>query len=389
MARNCENPFSTSNSKPTVDTMIKKPNTILVLSAGSLVGFNIVQAIGNRRESLSLMATNSKSTEPSLSLFDEVHLVPQTTTDEVQFIHIVENWLDSTNIKLVIPCRDDDVVALAKLYNKRPDLGDRLLVGSFHIASAMLDKWESWILSSEHELPFVATMLPTDHATIDEFAQHWGFPFIAKPRNGFASHGVSIIMNHKQLTALVGRTDLVVQHYLGDKEEVFRFISKSDMSGIPLFYTFEEDKTSIQVMISPDGIPTAVFATINTMKNGISTSVVKDDSTDSLELGHTCGQILGRLGWRGPLNIQCQRRADGELAIYEFNGRFTGATAARTLLGFDEVGMALELFANQKIEMAPINDSMKVIRQPYSVPINNDIAFILNQSGYWKKGPSA
>jgi hypothetical protein len=32
----------------------------------------------------------------------------------------------------------------------------------------------------------------------------------------------------------------------------------------------------------------------------------------------------------------------GELKAYEFNGRFTGATAARYFLGYDEIGFALE-----------------------------------------------
>ena len=55
-----------------------------------------------------------------------------------------------------------------------------------------------------------------------------------------------------------------------------------------------------------------------------------------------CAQAFAGAGWRGPLNIQCQQDTQGTPLIHEFNGRFTGATVDRWLLGFDEVGAAIE-----------------------------------------------
>jgi hypothetical protein len=59
--------------------------------------------------------------------------------------------------------------------------------------------------------------------------------------------------------------------------------------------------------------------------------------------------VFADAGWRGPLNIQCQRAPDGEILIHEFNGRFTGATLTRWLLGFDEVGATIEQFTGRPI----------------------------------------
>jgi carbamoyl-phosphate synthase large subunit len=72
--------------------------------------------------------------------------------------------------------------------------------------------------------------------------------------------------------------------------------------------------------------------------------VEADRDPVALDTGHRCAQTFSAAGWRGPLNIQCQRDADGVLLIHEFNGRFTGATVDRWLLGFDEVGAAIETF---------------------------------------------
>jgi hypothetical protein len=44
---------------------------------------------------------------------------------------------------------------------------------------------------------------------------------------------------------------------------------------------------------------------------------------------------------------------EGDYAIYEYNGRYTGATGARQLLGYDEVGMGLEHFGGIRLPESP------------------------------------
>ena len=61
-------------------------------------------------------------------------------------------------------------------------------------------------------------------------------------------------------------------------------------------------------------------------------------------MGRRIAEAFAAEGWRGPLNIQCQRAGDGRLLVHEFNGRFTGATSDRWMLGFDEVGETIELY---------------------------------------------
>ena len=65
---------------------------------------------------------------------------------------------------------------------------------------------------------------------------------------------------------------------------------------------------------------------------------------ETLALGRRCGDIFAKLGWRGPLNIQCQLDRHGRVTIHEFNGRFGALAAERWLLGYDEVAHGIELF---------------------------------------------
>jgi carbamoyl-phosphate synthase large subunit len=83
--------------------------------------------------------------------------------------------------------------------------------------------------------------------------------------------------------------------------------------------------------------------------------VEPDPDPEARAIGVKSAEAFSAAGWRGPLNIQCQRSAEGELLIHEFNGRFTGATAERWLLGYDEVGAAIARFTGVELpcERAP------------------------------------
>ena len=97
--------------------------------------------------------------------------------------------------------------------------------------------------------------------------------------------------------------------------------------------------------------------------------VAVDDDPVSIDVGMRCAHAFAAAGWRGPLNIQCLMSARGELRIHEFSGRFTGGSMDRWLLGFDEVGKAIEAFVGQALpfDRAPAHGSrrgLRVARRP-------------------------
>ena len=129
--------------------------------------------------------------------------------------------------------------------------------------------------------------------------------------------------------------------------------------GLPLLSTLEDIKLSIQATIAPHEAIAQLFATANAMRFGRSERVNVIQDVDVLTAGWDWAAVFAQAGWRGPLNIQGHRDADGAITIYEYNGRFTGATAARNLLGFDEVGRVLRDwlgFVPPAVEIAPARE---------------------------------
>ena len=322
---------------------------LLVLSVGTQVGQNVLTTLARRRGDLELIATSSVTREPAIFDADAVYLVPQTAADPEAFERRLLEIVARENVDLLIPCRDDDVMFLATLRDKRPDLASRLLCGCAGAALVISDKWLSAEFCAQKGLPFAPSIAKGTAIERAEFARQHGFPLIAKPRRGYASQDVYLISNDAQFERVLVRDDWIVQKFLGDPRSVAEFLEGIETRGIPLYHTFQGLKTSIQALIAPDGSVAHVICTRNHSKMRRSKWVEVDHDSLPLQIGTLCAQEFAAAGWRGPLNIQCQRDAGGELCIHEFHGRFTGATVDRWLLGFDEVGAAIECFTGVRV----------------------------------------
>jgi carbamoyl-phosphate synthase large subunit len=326
---------------------------LLLLSGGCQVGRNVLATLAGRRAGLELHATSSVVDEPALFDFDAVYRVPVTAADPAGFETRLLAILAGEAIDLVIPCRDDDVVFLAGLRDRRPELAPRLLCGSSEAALAISDKWLGYSFCRRHGLPFVETLCRASAGDREAFIRAGGLPCIAKPRRGFASRDVRLLWTAAQLEAALADPQCVVQRFIGEPGVVAGYLDRIQEQGLPLTHTFKTWKHSIQVLVGPEGGTVHVIATRNRLDMPRAKEVTADPEPASRELGERCAAAFSAAGWRGPLNIQCQKAPDGALAIHEFNGRFTGATAVRWRLGFDEVGAAIAAFTGRPVDAAP------------------------------------
>jgi carbamoyl-phosphate synthase large subunit len=362
----------------------RKPR-VLLLAGGSFVGQNVLECLADRRDSLCLLTTNSLAEEPILFDFDAVYLTPAIRADPDAFEKRFAEVLAHCRPDLVIPCRDDDVRFMAAALDVDPSNKGRFLCGQSSLALAMLDKFESWRLSNSLGLPFAPTLDGQgDSVALARFATEHGFPLIVKPRSGYASQGVRLVLDDAQLRNACAHPDVVIQKYIGDAQTVHAFALDTAHNGLPLFHSLEETNLSLQAAIGPDGSIAAVFAGGNVMRMGRSRTVhaVVDAQID--RLARQWVGLFAGAGWRGPLNIQCKRRRDGEVTIHEFNGRFTGATAARRLLGFDEVGLALRDWLGVDLLDRPLPPAREVIRYPASRAAESSKIDRLRHDGYWE-----
>jgi hypothetical protein len=357
---------------------------ILLLSGANGVGRSVLACLVGRRESIRVAATSSTPIGPALFDFDAAYLAPETRRFPDRHAARFGEVLAHFEPDLVIPCRDDDVVFLAEQLHRAPAMAPRFLCGSAAIAAAMFDKLESARFSALHGLPFAPTLATGgDFDAARRFAAAHRLPLVCKPRRGFASQGVRLVIDERQLEQACAQPDHVLQKYLGDAEASHRLLDDIARRGVPLFHSLEESKLSIQAGIAPDGRVTQVFAFENLMRLGRSEGVRVVDDARLVAAGRRWAEAFAGAGWRGPLNMQGHRGSDEGTVIFEYNGRFTGSTVARLLLGFDEVGATLRDWLGISLPPAAAAPACEATATLNWRALDREMAARLQRNGYW------
>ena len=358
---------------------------VLITSAGSLVSVNILTALQDRRDGLYLIGLNSVANAAVFD-FDKVYLTCKSALPPSLYADELLQIIKTESPDIIIPSRDIDTCILANLKSKIKN--STILVGEPTLALKIEDKWESYLFARKEEIPFAETLIcknsAFDKAKI--FANNNKYPLIAKPIKGFASNKVSIINNEFQLKKALNDNELLLQEYLGDKTTILKFEQDLISNGIPLFYSFEEKKLSIQFFFNGKKDKVPCFVTEHVMINGVSAAVKMINQKPFEKLIASYEQCFLRNNWFGPLNIQLQKCSKtGQYKAYEFNGRFTGATAARYYLGFDELGYA---FASARINLVKcnsFNSQDEVKKQPFVSNIPTEQKKALIKNSVWER----
>ena len=261
-----------------------------------------------------------------------------------------------------------------------------LLTGSAPAARIMNDKVETARFAGRHGLPFAPTA-ENAHEALCLAAAH-GLPLIGKPRSGYGGRGVMVLRSAAEIErAFESCFDLIAQAFLDPPPNIDVLVAPFE-AGLPFFFSFPEDSQhTVQVLVRPDGEISNPFGCLNKQVGGQSLQNKRCDDPELLKVGRAYARAAAAEGWRGPLNVQLKRTSEGRLAAYELNGRFGGATAARTCMGFDEVGDAVRQFlpgaAFPSVSASGCDVVQKHLR---SYPLPCEGVTGLRTSGKWSRG---
>jgi len=327
---------------------------LLLLSVGSLIGQNQLDALEGRRQYVYVAGANSGAANPRVFRCDASYLTPPTD-DAPAFRARLREIIASEQPDLIFAGRDHDVPFLCELREAEPALARRLPCGPRWLAEVIQDKWQSHLFCQRHHLPFADTLLTgpeTEAAAARAFLTQHGLPLIAKPRFGYGTHGTRILLEESQFIHALRQTDFVIQPYLAPppklREQFFDLAN-----GWPFFFTLVDDgQFAGQAIIGPDGqLAGDVWGHCCTMINGKAEKSVLVADPAFPEIMRQFAHVFAAEGWRGPLNLQCRKVAEGQYVGFELSGRMTGTTSSRRLFGYDEIGLLARAYAGMELPL--------------------------------------
>lgn len=243
---------------------------------------------------------------------------------------LIEKCLEY-KIDLIIPGLDDEALLLSENLPKLHAVGLKVVVSEPALLKLVRDKERMTEVLSPITDIFVNSYRP---ANIKE-AINLGkakYPLIAKPRSGFASRSVEIILNENDLGKIT-EAHIIQDLAIPSQEDPFR---ETYLAQLEKHINPQICEISIQLVTDKNGEMMGKMASYNKLHNGVPIEIIPYDSDYLWYEIDKLIPALKKIGHRGPLNIQGRLTDDG-LKLFEMNARFTGITGLRAIMGFNEV----------------------------------------------------
>ena len=358
---------------------------LLILSVGSLVGTNILDAIEAFRPGLRVVGINSEAQAPNNFRCDRVFLAPPARDAEAYW-QCVEQVLQREHPDVVLAGRDDDIALMAAWRERHACWANCFAVGALSLSLPMTDKLVGHDWAVAHDLPFVPTVAANDQGAREQCAA-WlaeiDCALIAKPRAGNGSRGVRLLLDERALAATLGDADLIIQPYLSDIAP-YRALQQQSTLGLPLFWTPTLTLYVAQTVIGPDGSVLGRFDMEATHVAGRCERARVFDDPRFREIGDRYAASLAVGGWRGPVHVQVVHHPKLGFQGIEFCGRVAGGMMPRLLLGFDEMALTLSAWTGKAFERrSPLPTSTVVLRVTHDVGLDAGDLAILQEHGTW------
>ncbi len=323
---------------------------ILVLGMGSNVSQGIVKVLRTIEMPLHIIGACISKASVGLYMCDEALLMPKAADKE--FIPWYIETCRGKNIDMTFTGVEENIDALVR----NRDVIERSCQTKFaypanEVWKIGLDKYRTCQWLKDNGIPYPAFALASDDKDLSELVVKVGFPLIAKPRRGKSSSGIITAYSLKDLMGIIGDEEYVIQECVGNAESEY----------------------TIGCYFSRDGKLQSIITLHRYLKNGGTSmaEIVNDERINEI-----IGQISEKLQTTGPLNIQMRKRADGTPVCFEWNVRYSGATAIRNHFGFKDVEAAIKEY----VLSDEINGCFHVAYSGVAIRLEDEV--YLNQTGF-------
>jgi carbamoyl-phosphate synthase large subunit len=332
------------------------PYNIAVTAVGGGVGQSVLRAL--RLSSLPIRTIGFDANPWSAGLYtcSKGYSIPHSS--DPSFIDQLLEKLLKEKVKVVILGSDPEVVAVSRARQRFLASGIFPVTGSAEAVRLCRDKLAGYRFFEEHGIPFARTVSAGEASAL---ADEVGFPLIVKPVGGSASRGITIAFNKAQLEQQIKDETKIVQEYLIPESwrKKRHELTRQDVyeDGVLL----QKDEISIQLVYDHEANLLGKFTSCNVLKDGVPMLIDPMTVPQAEEIALKMASLLAEKGLVGPCNLQCKITELGPI-FFEMNPRFTGITAVRAAMGFNEVEAILR--------RALLNEPLEEVKKRLKVPDN-------------------
>jgi carbamoylphosphate synthase large subunit len=337
----------------------KKLDCIAITAVGGGVGQSVLRAL--RLSSLPIRTIGFDVNPWSAGLYtcDKGYTIPHSR--QPNFIERLLEILCQERVSVLIPGSDPEVRVISRNRQRFISSGIFPVIGSAEAIHLCLDKLAGYRFFSNQGLPFAMTAPASEAFAL---AKEVGFPLIVKPIDGSASRGVTIAFDKEQLKRQLDNTNNVAQEYLVPQSWRKKRHELTQQDVYDGFVILQTDEISVHILYDHQGNLLGKFTSCNVLRDGVPMLIDPMTVHQVEEAEDTASKMVSLLvekGFVGLCNIQGKLTELGPV-FFEMNPRFTGTTAARAAMGFNEVEALLRRVL--------LNEPLEEVKKRLKVPDN-------------------
>jgi carbamoyl-phosphate synthase large subunit len=278
---------------------------VLVTGAGGPAAVAFMQSVG--RAGAEIWAVDIDPYAAGLYLVDSAHRALVPRGDDPRFVDSVAGLCERDRIDVLVPTVDTELIPVARRAEVFEAHGTTVLGQTLDTLECCLDKWTlvQRVAAAAPDAPVACTVLVDDELD----TQSWSFPFIAKPRRGSGSRGVTLVNDSAELARVPHDGSFIAQELLPGREH------------------------SLDVLAYRDGVVAAVVPrTRLKVDSGIAVAGAVEPDPDLIAYGK---RIAEAVGLTSVGNVQVKQNRDGLPRLLEVNPRFPGSMPLTVAAGVD------------------------------------------------------
>lgn len=311
---------------------VTRPLHVLVLGVGGNVSQSIQKALAQATVPTRVVAACITPSAPGLYAADRAYISPLAR--DAEFVPWLLDVCERERIDAVMAGSELVLEALAPHAQAiRERTGAVSIVSRAEVLRTGRDKLLTCRWLETRGLPVPGYAHLADPEAVRTLVQRCGFPLVAKPRFGKGSDGILTVRDQDDLDRVVGAEDLALREVVGGH------VGASDLV-LQEYLGDESAEFTAGCFCDADGGLRGTIVLRRTLQAG---TTVTAELGSFPEVRDVAGAIASALGPLGPCNVQL-RMHNGQAVPFEINPRFSGTTALRARMGFNEVDAALRHF---------------------------------------------
>lgn len=284
---------------------------VLVLGVGGNVSQGIVKALRSCANKVTIIGACISEDSAGLYMCDMAYISP--FANDARFIPWLFNVCKKEKVNMIFTGVEEIIDAIQpsadQLYRQTGSIFVASDIKQLQITRDKLLTCE-WLKLNNLHYPGFCDL--SNSCEVLSLTRKYGFPLIAKPRNGKGSQGIVIVYNQEDLDNIKNFENYVLQQYIGNKTDEYTVACYCDKTGkfINLIILYRE-----------------LFQGTTFKAEVVENKVIFEEAKKICEMFVP----------KGPLNIQLRLDSNENPVCFELNARFSGTTPIRANFGFNDV----------------------------------------------------